>query len=97
MDEHGYVQLHPAPARPDSFPTQPFVDLKSGYVLRSLDQFPKQGLKTPWRLHQNYARDILMLRRGPVEDEAIEFAAAPVAASARDDGEPTLLTAVPGA
>ncbi len=38
-----------------------------------------------------------MLRRGPVEDEAIEFAAAPVAASARDDGEPTLLTAVPGA
>ena len=33
----------------------------------------KQGSRAPWRLHQNYARDILMLRRGPLEDEGIEF------------------------
>ena len=35
-------------------------------AVRALDELPKQGARTPWRLHQNYARDILMLRRGPV-------------------------------
>jgi hypothetical protein len=53
--------------------TQPFLDLKSGYVLRSLEQLPKQGSRAPWRLHQNYALDIRLLRRGPLEDEGIEF------------------------
>ena len=28
----------------------------------------------PWQLHQNYARDIRMLRRGEIEDEGIAFA-----------------------
>jgi monooxygenase len=75
MDAHGYRAC--TPRRPDpSLPTQPFIDLVSGYVLRSIDQLPKQGARTPWRLHQNYARDILMLRRGPLEDEAIEFSGA---------------------
>jgi hypothetical protein len=49
------------------------IDLTSGYVLRSIDSFPKQGARTPWRLHQNYARDILLLRRGALEDEGMEF------------------------
>jgi monooxygenase len=72
MDEHGYRQC--TPRRPDpSLPTQPFIDLASGYVLRSIDKFPKQGSRTPWRLHQNYARDILLLRRGALEDEGMDF------------------------
>jgi hypothetical protein len=29
---------------------------------------PKQGASQPWRLHQNYIRDIRMLRRGPIDD-----------------------------
>jgi hypothetical protein len=45
------------------------MDLKSGYVLLAIDSLPKQGARTPWRLHQNYIRDIRMLRRGPVDDE----------------------------
>jgi hypothetical protein len=45
------------------------MDLKSGYVLRAVDSLPKQGASTPWRLHQNYIRDIRMLRHGPVDDE----------------------------
>jgi hypothetical protein len=53
--------------------TRPFIDLKSGYVQRALDQFPRQGVKAPWRLYQNYARDIIMLKRGPVEDEGVFF------------------------
>ena len=45
----------------------------SGYVQRSIDKFPKQGSKAPWRLYQNYALDILSLRRSPVEDGALRF------------------------
>jgi hypothetical protein len=48
-------------------------------VLRSIDAFPQQGIRTPWRLHQNYARDILMLRRGALEDEGMEFSNAGLA------------------
>ena len=33
---------------------------------------PKQSSALPWRLHQNYIRDIRMLRHGPVDDE-IDF------------------------
>jgi monooxygenase len=72
MDEHGYRQCTPRAPDP-SLPTQAFIDLASGYVLRSIDRFPKQGSRTPWRLHQNYPRDILMLRRGPLQDQGIEF------------------------
>jgi monooxygenase len=75
MDQHGYGQCTPR-NRDASLPTRPFVDLKSGYVLRSVDLFPRQGLKAPWRLYQNYLRDIIMLRHGPLEDDAIEFSAA---------------------
>jgi monooxygenase len=75
MDEQGF--RHCTPRMPDpSLPTQPFIDLKSGYVLRSIDAFPKQGDRAPWRLYQNYARDILMLRRGALEDEGMEFSKA---------------------
>jgi hypothetical protein len=42
-------------------------------VLRGIGAFPKQGSKMPWRLHQNYARDLLMLRLGSVEDEEMEL------------------------
>jgi monooxygenase len=75
MDEHGYTQVTARNHDP-ALETQPFIDLKSGYVLRSVDKFPKQGLKAPWRLYQNYARDILMLRYGSLEDDAIEFSRA---------------------
>ena len=71
MDEYGYRQATPRLA-PDT-PTMPFIDLKSGYVQRSLDKFPKQGVRAPWRLYQNYARDILTLRHGAIEDGALQF------------------------
>jgi monooxygenase len=57
-------------------------------VQRSIAEFPKQGSKKPWRLHQNYALDILNLRYGALEDGVLEFAkrkpapAKPEAASA---------------
>jgi monooxygenase len=52
----------------DDLPRVPIVDLKSGYVLRSVDALPKQGAVAPWRLHQNYIKDVRLLRRGPLDD-----------------------------
>ena len=44
------------PLEPDqSVATEPFLDLNSGYVLRSIHTLPKQGSRAPWRLHQNYS------------------------------------------
>ena len=52
---------------------QPWTTFSSGYVQRSLDQFPKQGSRTPWRLHQNYARDLLSLRYSRLDDGEMAF------------------------
>jgi cation diffusion facilitator CzcD-associated flavoprotein CzcO len=75
MDEHGYRQCVPRNRDP-SIVEQPFIDFSSSYVLRSIDKFPKQGSKAPWRLYQNYALDILSLRFGAIEDGTLEFSAA---------------------
>jgi monooxygenase len=75
MDEHGYRQFTPLGPDP-SVATAPLMDLTSGYVLRSVESLPRQGTRTPWRLHQNYPRDVLMLNYGALEDEAIEFSGA---------------------
>ena len=52
---------------------QPWVDFSSGYIQRSLDQFPQQGSSTPWRLNQNYLRDLLDLRFRPLADGVLQF------------------------
>lgn len=51
----------------------PLLDFNSGYVLRALDQLPKQGSETPWRVHQNYVKDIFNFRHSKLEDKALEF------------------------
>ncbi len=72
MDAHGYDRCLPL-APPPSEPRVPIIDLQSGYVQRSIDELPKQGTRFPWRLHQNYFKDIRMFRRSPLEDEGIRF------------------------
>ncbi|HEV2814052.1 MAG TPA: NAD(P)/FAD-dependent oxidoreductase [Solirubrobacteraceae bacterium] len=66
MDEHGYRVA--VPERDPQVEEEPFLDFQAGYVLRSLHEFPKQGKVAPWRVHQNYPRDIVTLRHGPVDD-----------------------------
>jgi cation diffusion facilitator CzcD-associated flavoprotein CzcO len=83
MDAHGYRVATPRGPDP-SVDLEPFIDLKSGYVLRSLDQLPKQATTHPWRLHQNYAQDIRLLRKGPIDDE-MEFSRGVAGAEADRD------------
>jgi monooxygenase len=75
MDAHGYRVATPREPDP-SLPRESFLDLKSGYVMRAIDQLPKQGARHPWRLHQNYARDLRLFKHGPVGEE-IEFSPGP--------------------
>jgi cation diffusion facilitator CzcD-associated flavoprotein CzcO len=75
MDEHGYDYCVPKNHDPSITP-EPMIDFSSGYVQRSIANFPKQGSRRPWRLHQNYARDILDLRHASLDDGAMEFARA---------------------
>jgi monooxygenase len=71
LDEHGYVSA--TPVAPPGGGTEPFLDLASGYVQRSLENLPKQGARQPWKLHQNYLRDVGLMRKGPLDDEGITF------------------------
>jgi monooxygenase len=75
MDAHGYS--HCTPINDDPLLQQePFLDFSSGYVQRSIHLFPKQGSRVPWRVHQNYARDMLSLRRAELDDGELRFTSA---------------------
>jgi cation diffusion facilitator CzcD-associated flavoprotein CzcO len=72
MDANGYARSAPEITDPSVTET-PLLDFTSGYVLRSLDEFPKQGSKEPWKLRQNYIFDLRSIRRGPIDDGAMQF------------------------
>ena len=72
MRNHGYDYCVAQNDDPSVAP-EPFIDFNSGYVLRALDKFPKQGSKRPWRLHQNYALDIVGLRFASLDDGVLRF------------------------
>jgi monooxygenase len=72
MDAHGYDYC--APHRRDpTIVEEPAFNLTSGYFQRASDVLPKQGSKRPWKLHQNYALDLLDLRFSRIDDGALEF------------------------
>jgi len=76
MDRRGYARCTPRVNDPD-LAHEPVIDFTSGYVRRALHDLPRQGSKTPWRLHQNYVKDLSMMRYGRVDDGTMEFEAAP--------------------
>ncbi|WP_339829739.1 NAD(P)/FAD-dependent oxidoreductase [uncultured Parvibaculum sp.] len=72
MEKTGLRQATPRVTDP-ALEEEPWLDFTSGYVQRSIDEFPKQGTKAPWKLYQNYALDIVSLKFGSIEDSAMEF------------------------
>ena len=72
MDRKGARQVTPRNGHEAA--VAPFVqNFTSGYVQRAIASWPKQGSKAPWRVHQNYLRDVWSLKCSPVENEALEF------------------------
>ena len=72
MDRHGYRICTPVNRDPN-LEVEAYMSLSSGYIQRALDKFPRQGARAPWKLYQNYIRDIFALRFGRLADGVMEF------------------------
>ena len=72
MKAHGYRECVPRLDDP-SVQEAPFYGLTSGYVQRARHLFPKQGNKSPWRIKQNYAFDVAVLRGSRLDDGVMQF------------------------
>jgi cation diffusion facilitator CzcD-associated flavoprotein CzcO len=90
MRRHGYAQCMPADEDPEII-REPLLNLNSGYVLRSVQDFPSQGSKRPWRVHQNYALDVLAFKLGGVDDGVMSFSRGAAVSPARTaEAQPAL-------
>jgi len=72
MDATG-VRRVVAPRDP-SVGEERLIDFSSGYILRALDELPQQGDREPWKLRQNYLRDVRAINHQPVDDGVLRFA-----------------------
>ncbi|MGW5513890.1 flavin-containing monooxygenase [Nocardia africana] len=55
MDRRGYEAVVPQPQA--ELTEHPLLDLASGYIQRSIGDFPRQGDRHPWKVRQNYLLD----------------------------------------
>jgi monooxygenase len=72
MDRKGWSVCVPSPPGPSVKP-EPLLDFSSGYVRRADGVLPRQGQKMPWRVHQNYVKDLAVFTFGSVSDGTMEF------------------------
>ncbi len=72
MDAKGFRSCRPRAPTPD-VKQEPLIDFSSGYVRRAIDSFPRQGSRTPWKLYQNYALDLVTLRHAKLDDGVLAF------------------------
>jgi monooxygenase len=49
------------------------ADFSSGYFARAMAGLPKQGRNFPWKLFQNYIKDVKLLRKGELADGVLKF------------------------
>ncbi|MDN3353680.1 NAD(P)/FAD-dependent oxidoreductase [Actinomadura sp. DC4] len=72
MDAYGYDRCVPANDDP-TVTERPLLEFQAGYVLRSIEEFPKAGSRPPWQLGSSYAHDLFKLRYGRIDDDALRF------------------------
>ncbi len=72
MDKHNMAQVTPR-LGDTQIDDDPLIPLSSGYITRALDELPKQGSRKPWRVYQNYIRDMINTRFSTLDDGAMEF------------------------
>ncbi|GAB2564236.1 flavin-containing monooxygenase [Nocardia heshunensis] len=61
MDRSGYSAVVPQPQA--TLAQRPLLDLASGYIQRSIGDFPHQGDRHPWQVRQNYLIDTATVMR----------------------------------
>lgn len=72
MDKKGYQKFVPV-VTDNNIKKIPLLNLNSGYIHRSEDEFPKQGNKMPWRLYQNWFLDYYTLRIKSLKDKNLNL------------------------
>ena len=77
MGRKGYGTCEPI-CNADALDRKPLLDLTSGYVQRAAASLPKQSSKKPWFIRQNYIRDMLTMKLGPIDDGVLRFGGAGV-------------------
>ena len=73
MDKRGYHSATPT-LSDVAVKQEPWMDFSSGYVQRGVNRFPRQGERKPWKLHQNYALDLMNMRYARIADSEMKFA-----------------------
>jgi monooxygenase len=71
MDARG-ARLAVAPRDP-AVGEERLITFSSGYILRALDELPKQGDREPWRLRQNYLKDVRSIHHDRIDDGVLTF------------------------
>jgi len=72
MTRRALVSVRPE-AAPGTRGEMPILDLRSGYIERAAAILPRQGLRWPWRVHQNYVRDLLAFLTSRMSDGVLRF------------------------
>ncbi len=61
------------PRAPEGLTARPFVDFEAGYIMRVVEQLPKQGDRDPWQNRQDYKFDKVALMKSAIENEGLVF------------------------
>lgn len=71
MDQKDLKQACPSP--PQDLESELLVDFSSSYFKRSIHHFPRQGKKSPWKVHQNYFADLYTFNLKKIDDGILKF------------------------
>jgi hypothetical protein len=67
MEARGYRICAPRPS--DGLARRPMMELNSGYVQRGATVLPSQSDRAPWRVPQNYVKDLAAMTFGRIDEE----------------------------
>lgn len=70
LSRHDLLAAVPSPQ--GDLEERPILDLSSGYIQRSIAEFPRQGHRGPWRVRQNYLLDSALTLHGGL-GRSLEF------------------------
>ncbi len=93
MDRHGYTQVVAHATDADRSTDSVLGSLDSGYVRRGNDRLPRQGTHGPWKVRNDYVRDVPVLKLGAINDGILQFSRPSAAAAGREDDRVEVPTA----
>jgi cation diffusion facilitator CzcD-associated flavoprotein CzcO len=74
MDSRGIASATPRAVEGEADQGSVMSSLTSGYVQRGIDELPRQGRSSPWRVTNAYEEDRTLLLEDPIDDGVLEFA-----------------------